>query len=436
MELTESGIKAVGDIPWGTHFCQFYKTDADLMEVLVPYFRAGLENKEYCLYLASEPPAAEEAARYLKSRLPGLDRHLARRDLEIDSMKSFFSGGNDFDSKKVVKVWSEKLSEARGRGLVGMRVGGDQSWQIPDNWSALSKIERGLNRSLINQRMIIMCSYPIQKCAADAILDVARSHEFVIAVREGDWEMIESPQLRIAKTELKKLNKELEKKVLESQHYIESLTRDEGLRRQFLSWLTHDIRNPLGAALNSAQLLARRLPTNPHVKTLTNRVVFALQRADALIQDLLDLNKILSNMPIPFDLEEIDLYDILENKVKRLERASGVRFVLSSPRGIIGCWDRRTLSVAMDSLITSSSIYVDAGAPVFIDVDVGAFISITMHFKGKAPWIVDRDRWLLLSTLAKGIIHQHGGKLQADIMLTQEIRYHLELPRNAERAAA
>jgi light-regulated signal transduction histidine kinase (bacteriophytochrome) len=44
--LRNSGIDFIGDVPWRTHFCQFYQTKEDLMDILVPYFKAGLENNE------------------------------------------------------------------------------------------------------------------------------------------------------------------------------------------------------------------------------------------------------------------------------------------------------------------------------------------------------------------------------------------------------
>ena len=40
--LRNSGIPPLGEIPWGTHFCHFYETTEDLLEVVVPYFAAGL----------------------------------------------------------------------------------------------------------------------------------------------------------------------------------------------------------------------------------------------------------------------------------------------------------------------------------------------------------------------------------------------------------
>ena len=53
--LRKSGIDIIGDISWGTHFCQFYQTKEDLMDILVPYFKAGLENNEFCLWVTSQP---------------------------------------------------------------------------------------------------------------------------------------------------------------------------------------------------------------------------------------------------------------------------------------------------------------------------------------------------------------------------------------------
>ena len=49
-----SGIAAVGDVPWGTHFCQFYRTESDLADTLVPYFEAGLRNDESCLWITGD----------------------------------------------------------------------------------------------------------------------------------------------------------------------------------------------------------------------------------------------------------------------------------------------------------------------------------------------------------------------------------------------
>ena len=51
----------VGDMPWGTHFCHFYGTKEDLLDSLVPYFKPGLENDEFCVWVIADPLTEEEA---------------------------------------------------------------------------------------------------------------------------------------------------------------------------------------------------------------------------------------------------------------------------------------------------------------------------------------------------------------------------------------
>jgi len=45
-ELRKTGIDAVGDMPWGTHFCLFYETKEDLLDTLISYCKAGFSAGE------------------------------------------------------------------------------------------------------------------------------------------------------------------------------------------------------------------------------------------------------------------------------------------------------------------------------------------------------------------------------------------------------
>ena len=51
----DSGIEAIGAVPWGAHFCQFYETADDLVDTLVPYFKAGLDGGERCMWVTAQP---------------------------------------------------------------------------------------------------------------------------------------------------------------------------------------------------------------------------------------------------------------------------------------------------------------------------------------------------------------------------------------------
>jgi hypothetical protein len=44
--LRETGIRVLGNMPWGTHVCVFYQTEQDLLDTAVSFFEAGLKNNE------------------------------------------------------------------------------------------------------------------------------------------------------------------------------------------------------------------------------------------------------------------------------------------------------------------------------------------------------------------------------------------------------
>jgi hypothetical protein len=74
--MRRTGIDVIGDVPWGTHFCQFYETSQDLIEILVPYFKEGLAANEFCMWVTSEPLQVDQATAALRSAVPDLDDYI------------------------------------------------------------------------------------------------------------------------------------------------------------------------------------------------------------------------------------------------------------------------------------------------------------------------------------------------------------------------
>src|SRR6202140_3408583 len=108
-EVRATGIRAVGDVRWGTHFFLFYETKEDLLDALVPYFKAGLESGEFCLWAAYRPLTAEEVKHAMRRAVPGFDRYLHNHSIEILPGRQFYLQGGEFDLKRVIRRWDEKL---------------------------------------------------------------------------------------------------------------------------------------------------------------------------------------------------------------------------------------------------------------------------------------------------------------------------------------
>jgi hypothetical protein len=65
--------------------------------------------------------------------------------------------------------------------------------------------ERALATSLVGQRMIVLCTYSRHACRAMDLMDVAKAHQLSIVRRKGEWEFVETPDLKQAKQEIEKL---------------------------------------------------------------------------------------------------------------------------------------------------------------------------------------------------------------------------------------
>src|SRR2546428_12620012 len=92
--LRNTGIEPVGEMPWGTHFCHFYETRDDLLQTLLPFFKAGLESGEFCAWVGSEPLTETEVWHALDEAGPGLSRYASDDSIEVfDAPDGYLAGG-------------------------------------------------------------------------------------------------------------------------------------------------------------------------------------------------------------------------------------------------------------------------------------------------------------------------------------------------------
>jgi signal transduction histidine kinase len=107
--------------------------------------------------------------------------------------------------------------------------------------------------------MIMLCAYPLAASSAAEVLDVARIHQFTVARRKGEWEVIETPELKQAKAEIKRLNEELEQRVLERTRELAVINEElkqeitERKRTEETQRATSEQLRALSASLRSAR---------------------------------------------------------------------------------------------------------------------------------------------------------------------------------------
>jgi len=187
-QLRKTGIEIIGDAAWGTHFCQFYRTKQDLLDVLVPYFTTGLEGNEACMWVTAEPLEAPEAQAALKAAVPDLDGCLANGQMEIVPHTDWYLKGGSFDSRRVLDGWLGRLETAKARGFDGLRISGNTHWRQDAELKSFEAYEETINNVIGKYEMIALCSYDLAKCGPSEIVDVTKNHQFALVRRDGKWE--------------------------------------------------------------------------------------------------------------------------------------------------------------------------------------------------------------------------------------------------------
>src|SRR5580704_19152635 len=203
-------------------------------------------------------PLSEEQARLaLLQAFPGAARHLSAGNIEIIPHSKWYVVDGVFDTQRVISGWKQKLGQALANGYAGMRVNGNEAWLTERDWQNFARYEEQLDEVIANERMIVLCTYPLSGSRGSEVFEVARTHQFAIAKRHGKWEVIESPQLKQSKEELQAISEELEARVVERTRALEEAS--ERLRRASASLelareeegkrISREIHDQLGSAL-------------------------------------------------------------------------------------------------------------------------------------------------------------------------------------------
>jgi PAS domain S-box-containing protein len=209
------GLDVLPAAPWGTHLCQFYETKEDLIDTLVPYFKAGLENNEFCMWVTAEPLGVEDAKAALWEAVKNLDDYIDKGQIEILDYSQWYTRSGKFHTDEVLQGWVEKLNQALDRGFDGLRLTGNSFWLEKKDWDDFAAYEAAVDNVIGKYRMLSICSYALDKCGSHELIDVAQNHEFAIIRRHGKWEIFESTGRKRAEESLR-LEKDFSQLIIDS----------------------------------------------------------------------------------------------------------------------------------------------------------------------------------------------------------------------------
>ena len=239
--------------------------------------------------------------------------------------------------------------------------------------------------------------------------------------------------------ELERLNRELEDRVGERTHQLETsmqqLTEQDRRKDQFLAMLAHELRNPL-AAISSAQAVIR---STGRSETQAEKGHGVIERQTnhlrRLIDDLLDVSRVASDK-LDLQKESLELADVVTTAVDSLRpeiEARGIQLSLAIPQESVPLSaDRVRLAQVFTNLLDNAAKFTPRGGSILLEVErQGAQAAVRVQDDGIGmdpkslaqvfEMFFQVDQSLERSqgglglglTLARRLVEMHGGRLEA-----------------------
>ena len=185
------GIPGTSKVHWGEHLCAFFYTRTDLLNLVVPYIKAGLEDNEFCLWI-TEDGKEQEALKALEQVLPHASQYVLREQLEILPASKWYLTAGVFDAEKSFANWTARCRTADANGFVGARTTGNPFWlQSEEDWHQFLTYEHTIHQAIETQRVISLCTYPAAICSAKDMIGTFASHHAILTYQGDRWQCLD-----------------------------------------------------------------------------------------------------------------------------------------------------------------------------------------------------------------------------------------------------
>jgi signal transduction histidine kinase len=166
----------------------------------------------------------------------------------------------------------------------------------------------------------------------------------------------------------------------------------EHWRDLFLAVLQHDLRGPMQAVMASAQVLGV-LPPGAEREQVAARLKRGGERMKALLDELLDLNRVTLNLGLPMNRVHCDLVPAcLEELELRRAAHPGHHIGWTTSGSAVGVWDASRVQQALGNLIANAAKHGDARGTIEVELHGTADeVCIAVSNQGPAisPEVID-----------------------------------------------
>lgn len=216
---------------------------------------------------------------------------------------------------------------------------------------------------------------------------------------------------------------------------IEEMTKNEKLKTELITSVSHDVRTPLTSIINYVDLLKKEELENDKAKEYINVLEQKSQRLKVLIEDLFEASK-LSSGKMELETSKSDVIALLKQTIGELNNKieeSKINFMLELPKKQIYLnIDGQRIWRVFDNLLNNIIKYSPENSRAYISVEeTETLVTITMKNISKAPLNFEPNELFerfkrgdssrttegsgLGLSIAQNIVELHGGKMAISI---------------------
>jgi anti-sigma regulatory factor (Ser/Thr protein kinase) len=175
----------------GDHACYFFRSGDEIGEVLIPYFKAGLQRNEQCLWLTAHPYGKDRAVSEMRAAMADSDRQVSAGQIRIFAYEELSASQAMMSPAEKAQSWVTQAEEAVASGYAGLRASGNASFLDESTWDEFLIFERNVNDVFRGRPITALCGYSFDRCSAKGVVDVVHCHGLGLARRHDRWGLFE-----------------------------------------------------------------------------------------------------------------------------------------------------------------------------------------------------------------------------------------------------
>lgn len=427
--------------PQSSQISAVYDNAEELTELLVTYFKQGIERGEYCLWISPDKLTFQGAKSELKKAGVDVEHCLASSQLEILSANPF-PENLTFLASSVKELAEKGYKKALSGEFSGFRTNFDfkntGNFLMPYLEMCGKAFEMVVFEN--NKNFTFLCTFPLEELSGRILLELMEESS-VFVKRKGKWKPLRNLEGKI----------DMEEKFLKAEPDLEAVN---WTKNGLMINMSHELRTPLNSVIGFSDLLLEGAfgSLNTRQSKYVNNILISGKNLLEIINNLLDISRLEAGER-RLNYENVDIASLIgEVRMSLLSFASNKKIsvevkVDASLENVQA--DRIKLRQILYNLMNNAIKFT----PEKGKVNVSAFkkeemIEVKVSDSGIGLSKEDRERIFMpftqadLSTsrryggaglglyIAKNFIDLHGGKIWVESNVEKGSTFIFTLPMN------